>query len=186
MADQIDQNVARNVKRLREQSGLIQSELVTKLREHGLKDWHPTTLSRTESGDRPVRLSEAHVLARVLGTTIEDLGVNYSPEVRAVEAAEASLQEVARTRSVFVTARSRYVEAWDAFTDSIRAGAEAAEGDQVLGRRIRSAVERAAAVKPSEHDIAEAADDRWEDERERWVDDTLPPSWAAQDGLQGR
>jgi len=185
MADQIDQNVAGNVRRLREQAGLKQADLVAQLRDNGLEDWHPTTLSRTESGERPIRLAEAHVLARVLGTSVEELGINYSPEVRAVEGVEAALQDVARARSVFVAAREEYVEAWKAFVTMIRGGPDLAADDPRLKRRVRKVVERSVDLKPTDEDFSAADDERWEDSRWR-SDGSVYPGAAAQDGLQAR
>lgn len=192
MPDQTDQNIADNVKRLRDKHGLKQSELVDQLRANGLHDWHPTTLSRTESAERPVRLSEALVIAHVLGTTTEELGVNYSPAARSVEAAERGLQRVAQARSNLATAREEYVAAWAEFVNLIRTGSEAAEEDPALKRRIRTAIGRAADVKPSDETIREVEAEQLAEEfegrdgRMRWEDDTVPTAIASQDGLQAR
>lgn len=186
--DQVDQNVAANVRRLRELAGLKQAELVDQLRKDGLEDWHPTTLSRTESGERPVRLSEAHVLARVLGVSVADLGIGFSPEARAVEDMEASLQYVARTRAAYVTALGEYVGAWQAFVHLAREVGKDVGSDSALTRRVRAVVSRSAALKPSDDEVSAAAEAQWEggDGRMRWDDDTVPPSFASQDGLQAR
>lgn len=187
MADQIDQNVAENVRRLREQAGLKQADLVAQLRENGLADWHPTTLSRTESGERPIRLAEAHVLAQALGTSVEELGISYSPEVRAVEDVEAALQHVARARSAFVTAREEYVAAWKAFVTTAREGTDLPVDDPTLKRRVRRVVERSVELKPTGDEISAAMDEHVDrDGRMRWEDGTVPPAMAAQDGLQAR
>lgn len=41
----------------------------------GLSNFHPTTVGRLERGERPVRLSEAVVIAQVLGETLDNLVV---------------------------------------------------------------------------------------------------------------
>lgn len=193
MPDQTDQNIADNVKRLRDKHGLKQAELVEQLRANGLHDWHPTTLSRTESAERPVRLSEALVIAQVLGVTVEELGVNYSPAARAVEAAESGLQRVAQARGNLTAAREEYVSAWADFVGLIRTGSESAGDDPALRRRIKSVIGRAAGVKPSDETVREVEADRIADEfegrdgRMRWEDDdTVSPAIASQDGLQAR
>ncbi|OBB35260.1 helix-turn-helix domain-containing protein [Mycolicibacterium fortuitum] len=64
--DPLDAHFATNMTRLREAAGLSQAEMVQKLREQGWKNVHPTTISRIEKGERPVRLSEAARIAKVL------------------------------------------------------------------------------------------------------------------------
>lgn len=56
--------------RLREANGMSQAELVQKLRTNGWTNVHPTTISRIEKGERPVRLSEATRIARILGQDV--------------------------------------------------------------------------------------------------------------------
>lgn len=46
---------------------MSQAELVQRLRDRGWVNVHPTTISRIEKGERPVRLSEATRIAQVLG-----------------------------------------------------------------------------------------------------------------------
>lgn len=63
----MDANFARNMTRLRESAQMSQAEMVQKLRDEGWRNVHPTTISRIEKGERPVRLSEAARIAQVLG-----------------------------------------------------------------------------------------------------------------------
>lgn len=67
----MDTYFAQNMTRLREAAGLSQAEMVQKLREKGWKNVHPTTISRIEKGERPVRLSEAARIAQVLGQDLQ-------------------------------------------------------------------------------------------------------------------
>jgi transcriptional regulator with XRE-family HTH domain len=76
----LDAHFAANMSRLREAAGLSQSELVQKLRESGWTNVHPTTISRIEKRERPVRLSEASRIADVLG---QDLNRMLWPPARA-------------------------------------------------------------------------------------------------------
>lgn len=64
--DPLDDYFAKNMTRLREAAGLSQAEMVQKLRDQGWKNVHPTTISRIEKGERPVRLSESARIAKVL------------------------------------------------------------------------------------------------------------------------
>ena len=57
----------------REAKGWSMADLASKLREAGLANYHPTTVGRLERGERPVRLSEALVLADVLNVALEHL-----------------------------------------------------------------------------------------------------------------
>ncbi len=65
--DPLDEYFAQNMTRFREAAKMSQAELVTRLRKQGWNSVHPTTISRIEKGERPVRLSEADRIARVLG-----------------------------------------------------------------------------------------------------------------------
>jgi transcriptional regulator with XRE-family HTH domain len=69
--DPLDAHFSANMSRLREAAGLSQAELVQKLRESGWTNVHPTTISRIEKRERPVRLSEASRIADVLGQTLD-------------------------------------------------------------------------------------------------------------------
>lgn len=60
---------------IREGKGWSKAEFATRLAEAGLDNFHPTTVGRMEKGSRPVRLSEAVVIAQVLETRLDDLVV---------------------------------------------------------------------------------------------------------------
>lgn len=49
------------------------TEFAGKLRDAGLSNFHPTTVSRVERGERPAKLGEASVIAQVLGASLDDL-----------------------------------------------------------------------------------------------------------------
>ncbi|MFF2387847.1 multiprotein-bridging factor 1 family protein [Agromyces sp. NPDC058104] len=83
-AAEIDQAVAKNVKRAREQIGWSQEELASQLRTLGVAGVHQTTIARIESGQRSLRVAEALALARLLDYRVEEL---------AMSSATASLRE---------------------------------------------------------------------------------------------
>lgn len=74
----IDANVAANFRSLRERLGWSQATLAQRARDGGLDGFHQTTVARVENGQRPLRLSEAIVLSKVLGISVEDLASTSS------------------------------------------------------------------------------------------------------------
>jgi transcriptional regulator with XRE-family HTH domain len=65
-----DERFAASVKRLREARGWSQGELAKRMTEAGFEGFHQTTISRIEKNERPVRVGEAHGLARTFGTMV--------------------------------------------------------------------------------------------------------------------
>lgn len=68
-----DEAFGREVQAKREDRCWSKTELAAKLSTAGLKNFHPTTVSRMESGERAVRLSEALTIADVLGLRLDAL-----------------------------------------------------------------------------------------------------------------
>ncbi|GAA4746597.1 helix-turn-helix transcriptional regulator [Gordonia alkaliphila] len=68
-----DERFRLTVKRLREQLGWSQAQLAEKLREQGFSQFHPTTVSRVEKGDRAVRLAEARGFAKAFDRTVGEM-----------------------------------------------------------------------------------------------------------------
>ncbi len=62
-----------NVRRRREARGWSQGDLARRMQEAGWRNFHQTTVSRIEKGERPIRLGEAKALAEVLDVTLEVL-----------------------------------------------------------------------------------------------------------------
>lgn len=100
-----DEHFAENVRREREKRGWSQAELARRLREFGLEQFHPTTVSRIENGDRPVRLSEAAQFANIFETTVGKLVANYIEEVELLVESLATMREL----------ESRLVRAYDMY-----------------------------------------------------------------------
>lgn len=57
---------------LREAAGVKQESAALRMRKLGHTSWRQTTLSKVESGQRPVSLDEAYCLALVLGSHLRD------------------------------------------------------------------------------------------------------------------
>lgn len=87
-----DARFAENVRRERERAGWSQAEFARLLQEAGLAHFHQTTVSRVENGERPVRLGEARVIAKTLGTRVSLLimpDAKYAPIQEFAEALDA-------------------------------------------------------------------------------------------------
>lgn len=59
------------MKELREDRGWSQGELSRQLMASGWAIFHQTTISRIESGERPVKLGEARAIAAILESTVD-------------------------------------------------------------------------------------------------------------------
>lgn len=117
-----EQWLVRNVKGMRERLGLTQGDLAKRMNALGWANFHPTTVSRIEKGDRPVRVSEAHALAEALETDMghmfdsDDLQMSVALAYRALrriqESEVAVLTEVASWLGAQIQAR-KYLESHD-------------------------------------------------------------------------
>lgn len=63
-------NFIRRMAELRAKADMSQSELARRMTERGFDTYSQTTVSRTEKGERPIRLGEARVLAEILGSSV--------------------------------------------------------------------------------------------------------------------
>lgn len=66
-------HLAENIAAAREMSGLSRAALAERLQREGLTNWHATTVTRVETGQREVRVSELSALARVFGLSRDSL-----------------------------------------------------------------------------------------------------------------
>lgn len=110
------------VARRRESLGLKQSELVERARQAGLTNFHPTTISRIESGEQAIRLHEAVVLARVLGTTLDALTVTVATPVQKLQVIYDEMQNEGWSLRA---ASERLAATHTRFLDSVLAAPEA-------------------------------------------------------------
>lgn len=89
---------------IREGKGWSKAEFATRLAEAGLDNFHPTTVGRMEKGSRPVRLSEAVVIAQVLETRLDDLVVEPLIGDEELEHAINSWDYVSKHAAYYMTA----------------------------------------------------------------------------------
>ena len=90
-----DANFAANMRFMREQRGWSQGDFARRLTQEGLDGFHQTTVSRIEKMERPVRLGEARGIARVLGTTLEEM-VEAARDVKIANDLEECYRDVRR------------------------------------------------------------------------------------------
>lgn len=67
-----EENFVTNMRLVREARGWSQAELAEALRPMGL-DLHRQTIQKIESGLRPVKLNEAHIIAAALGDHVDEM-----------------------------------------------------------------------------------------------------------------
>lgn len=109
--DADDARFAANMQRRREEVGISQADLVRTLRSSGWSTVHPTTISRIENGDRPVRLGEARAIARALGVGVEHLLLSPAESqlvdelVRRGEGVRTAWRGISTTTVAFLTER---------------------------------------------------------------------------------
>lgn len=68
-----ERNFRRQLLKLREERQYTQSDLARLLRESFGLRFHQQTIQRIESGERPVRLNEAHLIARALQVELDSM-----------------------------------------------------------------------------------------------------------------
>lgn len=92
-----EERLGERMRALREGRGWSQRELAKRMQDRGL-NWFQSTVGKTETGGRPVRVDEAAVLAELLETKIDDL-VAADPDPMAIKLEEllAALRAAQRT-----------------------------------------------------------------------------------------
>ncbi|BCW85057.1 hypothetical protein NicSoilE8_27300 [Arthrobacter sp. NicSoilE8] len=99
-----------NMRTLRERKGWSQGELSRRLIEGGWSIFHQTTISRIESGDRPIKLGEARAIARVLGSNVATM-VSLPVETSIVQGLASAIGDVR-------VARNRISDAYEMLSES--------------------------------------------------------------------
>lgn len=118
-----DEEIGQRLQRLRERQNLNQAQAVRALRSAGLV-WSQGTLSKVESGIRPIRLAELPAIARALGVNQSELLASEDPISAALEritVVESTAQDA------YSDLRERYLSAVTT-RRSIQLLAELAEG----------------------------------------------------------
>ena len=80
MSDADETRFAESVQEMRERRGWSQGELARRMVDAGWPNYSQMTVSRTEKRERPIRLSEARALARILGSDVDRMVGHRSPE----------------------------------------------------------------------------------------------------------
>jgi len=94
---------AAQVRRLRIDKGWSQAELAARL-QSTLPAWAQTTVAKTESASRPIRLNEVAALAKVLGVALHEL--IDAPQNVAILQAQAKVESLLHEEAILV-ARKR-------------------------------------------------------------------------------
>ncbi len=68
-----EEQFAQNLLQRREEARMSQSELARRMTDAGWSNYSQMTVSRTEKGERPIRLGEARALAMILGASLDEM-----------------------------------------------------------------------------------------------------------------
>lgn len=98
-----DVTFAVNVKKLRERRGWSMNDLAERLQEEGLGNFHPTTVSRVESGQRSVRVGEVAAFEKALASSLAYM-LQPADDVKLVNDLLLQLQEFRGQMSGYVDA----------------------------------------------------------------------------------
>lgn len=79
--DVTDVEIGRRIRQAREKSGMSQRQVAEAMAQRG-HSWLQNTLTRTETGDRPIRLTEAVDMARILGVSMTVFYTEKAAEIR--------------------------------------------------------------------------------------------------------
>ena len=79
-----ERNFREQMFRLREARGLTQTDLAKILKSRFGLPFHQPTIQRIEVGERPVRLNEAHLIARILDVDLETMTDRKTPSEREI------------------------------------------------------------------------------------------------------
>lgn len=155
---------ARQMQQLREALGWSQGELARRMVEAGFPNYSQMTVSRTEKAARPIRLSEARVIAQILGSSVDEM-------LRTEQDADAVHRTLLDARSALIDAQEELTKArasWVKATATAQGALRVAErprdgGDPRTEGYIDVLVgdiERLIRYSPEDRARAEAARDR--------------------------
>lgn len=105
-AEGLEQRVVETLIDLREERGWSQSELARRMVEAGWPKYTQMTVSRTEKGERPIRLNEVEALAQVFGVEMYAL---WNP--RGLRHLSWAVQRVTEARRDLEMAIGKYLDA---------------------------------------------------------------------------
>jgi transcriptional regulator with XRE-family HTH domain len=104
---ELDTAFGARVRAARERQGLSQKWLAEALSSRYGFQWYPTTVGKMESGERPVKLTEAVALAQTLGMLLEDLVYEHESVVRWEQGAGRAYAELERVQEWIEKQKSR-------------------------------------------------------------------------------
>lgn len=119
-----------NMKRLREGRRWSQSEMARRMAQAGWNTYSQVAVSRTEKGERPIPLGEARAIARLLGTTVDEMV--KSSEVGAVKDLEAAESRMQDMRDAVRDAANLYEDARDDLRSAVDAAKVAGVDESLL------------------------------------------------------
>lgn len=94
---------------LRQDRKMSQGELARRMVSEGWESFNQATISRIEKGTRPVRIGEAQALARIVGTTLEEL-LTPTTELTLLREFFECLEDVERSIRVISHAASEWAQ----------------------------------------------------------------------------
>lgn len=159
-----EENFARRMAELRTMLNLSQSELARKMVENGFDTYSQMTVSRTEKGERPVRLNEARTLAEILGSSVDSMTRGTQLE-EFLESAERVTQRLIAAIMSVPLALFDYFVAVEEETVDVRMDFQLTAGLRDLPE-ARYAYERMSSLRFSTQAVAQWAGEVAESERE--------------------
>lgn len=129
-----DKFIGQRLKDLREERGWSQAEVVSRMRQRGIAYINTSTLSRIESGTRPVRLTEAKGFSYVFGVSMHYLIAAADTLMRVTTRFRIGREAQAQFKTMLAKAVGEQGR-----LQSMRASVErlAADGDSELAREAR-------------------------------------------------
>jgi transcriptional regulator with XRE-family HTH domain len=111
---ELDTAFGARVRAARERQGRSQKWLAEALGSRYGIQWYPTTVGKVESGERPVKLTEAVAVAQALGMLLEDLVYEHESVVRHDQGVHRAVAELeAAAERILARARSLHHESID-------------------------------------------------------------------------
>lgn len=152
----------------REELGLTQMDVATRMTDLGFP-FRQQTIQKIESGDRAVKVEEAHALAGILLSEVDILMMPPAPEY-----VEIGLKRIAQMKSEVLRALARYEAARMDAAGRIEATAEDGLGDEETVRKKRDL------LGPSVVDIL----NRFEQLTPWFLVDSRSPKWYWENEFQ--
>ena len=118
-----EHSFAHMLTQLRTEAGMTQTELARRASEAGLS-FHQQIIQRIENEVRPVRLNEAHVLARIFGMPLDELDSALIDTDTAYARADEAAATAARAAGQAITALRSQLSVLDAANSEARANLE--------------------------------------------------------------